>query len=84
MVRGFRPVTGVQGLKTKGFAMLYNPTDKPISRKLALPLYYCGLSETAQVSVDEGEFSSYTLNRDYEIELEVSIPAHGSRRVVIK
>ncbi|MCK5066940.1 MAG: hypothetical protein KAR16_05860 [Bacteroidales bacterium] len=71
-------------LKTKGFAMLYNPTDKPISRKLALPLYYCGLSETAQVSVDEGEFSSYTLNRDYEIELEVSIPAHGSRRVVIK
>lgn len=71
-------------LENKGFAMLYNPTDEPISRKVVLPLYYCGLKENAQVSVDEGEFSSYTLNREYEIEVEVSIPAQGSSMLIIK
>lgn len=71
-------------LETRGLAMLYNPTDEDIRRKVLLPLYYTGLTETAQISVDEGEFSSYSLNREYEIEIELSIPANGSRRVVIK
>jgi hypothetical protein len=71
-------------LETKGFAMLYNPTDEEMQRRVILPLYYCGLTETAEVSADEGEFAVYSLNREYEIEIEVSIPAHGSSRVLIK
>jgi len=71
-------------LEFKGFAMLYNPTDEDISRLITLPLYYTGLSERAQVSVDEGENKSYPLNREFEIEIEVSIPAHGSRMLIIK
>jgi hypothetical protein len=71
-------------LEIKGFAMLYNPTVEPIRRKIVLPLYYCGLKETAKVSVDEGEYISHGLNRDYEIEVEVLIPANGSVRIKIK
>jgi hypothetical protein len=71
-------------LEIKGFAMLYNPLDEDISRKVVLPLYYTGLRDTAQLAVDEGEFSPYVLNREYEITVEVSIPAHGSRYIAIK
>ena len=72
------------GLEIKGFAMLYNPTDEEIRRRVVLPLYYTGLLETAHVSVDEGEFSAYSLNREYEIIVEVSIPAKGSKKIIIQ
>lgn len=36
-----------------GLAMLYNPLDEPIHRRIRLPLYYTGLRDTARVRIGE-------------------------------
>ncbi|MBN2329102.1 MAG: alpha-galactosidase [Candidatus Omnitrophica bacterium] len=60
-------------LKTRGFAMLFNPSKEVIERTIALPLYYAGLTDVARVREKEGEFAEYTLDREYRIELPVRI-----------
>ena len=65
------------GLEEKGFAMLYNPTNKEITRVIKLPLYYTGLTRKAKISQDGGKARKYRLKRDYSIEVEVTIPASG-------
>jgi hypothetical protein len=64
-------------LNEKGFVLLYNPLKENILRKIKLPLYYTGLTDIANVSVHEGRAAIYKLNRDYSIDVEVSIPAEG-------
>ena len=65
------------GLEEKGFAMLYNPTNKGITRVIKLPLYYTGLTRKAKISQDGGKARKYRLKRDYSVEVEVTIPASG-------
>jgi hypothetical protein len=71
-------------LEIKGYAMLYNPTGEEIQRSISLPLYYTGLSESATISIGEGEPATYSLSRDYQAEIEVTIPANGSSSILIK
>ena len=65
------------GLEEKGFAMLYNPTNKEITRVIKLPLHYTGLTKKAKISQDGGKARKYRLKRDYSVEVEVTIPASG-------
>jgi len=60
-------------LKQKGLVMLFNPTKEKITRKIKLPLYYAGLSTTATVKEKDKLARKYSLNRNYEIELTVTI-----------
>jgi hypothetical protein len=60
--------------KTKALLMLFNPLGNPINRTIKLPLYYTGLDKTATV-VQDGKQRVYALNRDYSIEVPVTIPA---------
>ncbi len=62
-------------LKEKGFAMLYNPTKQKIIREIKLPLYYTGLTNKAIVKDKNGSIKKYTINRNYEIIVKVSIEA---------
>lgn len=71
-------------LKEKGFAMFYNPTDTVMVRTIQLPLYYSGLTETARVREQEGKPVTYRLDRNYAIELKVTIPANGYTWYVIE
>ncbi|GAB3652372.1 hypothetical protein GCM10028791_21850 [Echinicola sediminis] len=71
-------------LEEKGLAMFFNPTDGEITREIKLPLYYTGLSETAQVREKEGTSRTYKLARDYSITLEVTIPANSYTWYVIE
>ena len=61
------------GLKKRGFALLFNPTDQTIQRDIHLPLYYTGLTKTAKVREQDGKFKKYKLNRDYSIALSFEI-----------
>lgn len=70
--------------KEKGLAMFYNPTDKEMIRKIQVPLYYTGLTKTANIREQEGAPAVYTLNRDYTVELTVKIPANGYTWYVIE
>lgn len=71
-------------LTEKGFVLLYNPLKESILRKVKLPLYYTGLTDKARISVQDGEVKTYTLNRDYSVEVEVSIPAEGYIWLVVR
>ena len=70
--------------KEKGLAMFYNPTDQEITRNIQLPLYYTGLSKTASIREQEGISKTYTLDRNYTVNLAVRIPAKGYTWYVIE
>ncbi len=70
-------------LTEKGFMLLYNPLKEPINRQVKVPLYYSGLTDKASVRIQEGNAVSYTLDRDYSITVEVSIPAESYTWMVV-
>jgi len=72
------------GLKEKGLAFVFNPLDQPIERKLKLPLYYTGLSESAVIREKDGTPRRVRLARDYSAEIDVTLPAHGWTWLVIE
>ncbi|MFA5814292.1 MAG: hypothetical protein WC865_01540 [Bacteroidales bacterium] len=67
-----------------GLLMLYNPLEEPITRELKIPVYYTGLSDKVQVAQQEGQAKTYSINRDYEIILTVTIPAKGYQYYILK
>jgi hypothetical protein len=71
-------------LKIKGLMMLYNPTGKPMTRKIKAPLYYTGLSSIARVREKEGTAKTYKLNRDYAINLAFTIAPNSYTWFVIE
>ena len=68
----------------KGLVLLYNPLHSTISKKISLPLYYTGLTNKAFISVEAGVAKLYNLNRDYSVDIDVSIPAKGYIWLLIK
>lgn len=71
-------------LKQKALAMFFNPTDKEITRTIKLPLYYTGLEKKAYIREQENKGKSYKLNRDYTIDLTITIPANEYTWYVIE
>jgi len=69
----------------KGFVMLFNPTNEKLEEEIKLPLYYTGITETATI-YEEGEKKGrkIELDRNYEVDLKVKIPANGYTWFVIK
>jgi hypothetical protein len=64
-------------LKERGLAMIYNPLNEPIQRRIRLPLYYTGLTSRAAIGREDGHSETVALARDYSAEVTVSIPARG-------
>jgi hypothetical protein len=71
-------------LKNKGLAMIYNPLDQPVRREVKLPLYYTGLTTTAEIRVQDGKPQQYKLDRQYNVTVSVAIPARGCTWLVIE
>ncbi|HET6249677.1 MAG TPA: hypothetical protein VFE47_18455 [Tepidisphaeraceae bacterium] len=67
----------------KGLLMVYNPLSTEIRQTIHVPLYYTGLTGTAVLREEDGKAVSYTLGRDYGIELPVVIPPAGRTWFVI-
>ncbi len=71
-------------LEEKGFLLVFNPTDKPITKKIKVPLYYTGLTEKAMIREQESKPKSYKLNREYEVEIEVRVEPNWYNWYVIE
>jgi len=71
-------------LDEKGFVMLYNPTQERITRTVKLPLYYTGLKNKATVKEKGGTSVTYTIGRDYTIELTFTIDTESYTWYVIE
>ncbi len=72
------------GLKTKALVMLYNPLREKMKRTITLPLYYTGLTTTAQVSEKSGKTKEYKLNRNYEIEVTITLAPDSYTWLVVE
>jgi len=72
------------GLKEKGFALVFNPTDRAIEKKLTLPLYFTGLTDEAKIREQEGEGKIYRLDRNYEVQLSVKVGPNSFTWFVIE
>ena len=73
------------GGEEKGMLMVYNALkDRDVTKKIKVPLYYTGLTDKADVSMADGVSKKYTLNRDYSIEIEVTVKANSYTWMVIK
>lgn len=70
--------------KEKGLAVFYNPLNVPITRTITLPLYYTGLEQTARIREQEGKSKTYHLDRNYNVQLTITIPANGYTWYVIE
>ncbi len=71
-------------LTVKGLAVIYNPLDKPITRRITLPLYYTGLKLFAKIRVETGKMKKYNLSRTYSVNVTLTIPARGHTWLVIE
>ncbi len=71
-------------LKKKGFLLVFNPTDNIIKKKIKVPLYYTGLTETAKIREQENSPQQFKLNREYEIEIEVEVQPNWYNWYVIE
>jgi hypothetical protein len=61
-------------LQTCGLLMVFNPTSYEISQYLTVPMYYTGITETALVSHENATAVKYSLTRNYDIFLPVTLP----------
>lgn len=65
-------------LKERGLVLFFNPLDETLTRMVRLPLYYTGLSDTAWIREQEKtEAKLYKLDRDYSVEITVTLPPRG-------
>lgn len=68
------PKGGSQG--EHGVLFAFNPTDVDITGNISIPLYYTGLQDAVIVAQEGGNNATYHLQRDYNIILEMKIPAN--------
>lgn len=59
----------------KGMVVVFNPTERDITKEIKLPLYYTGLKSKAKVIAEDGAMKTYQLNGQEELVLPVSIKA---------
>ena len=71
-------------LPEKGFLSVFNPTPKSITEVIVLSLYYTGLTDTAEISQGDDLSKTYRLDRNYCVELSVTVPATGYTWFVVR
>ena len=71
-------------LDPRGLAMVYNPTSQTQQMNLKLPLYYTGLVEVAQICRNGGESTEYSIDRDYNVQIQIEMAPRSIDYLVIK
>ncbi len=68
----------------KGLLMVYNPLEEDITKEIRVNLYYTGLSNTAMIAEQDGKSERYNLDREFNVEIPVSVPARSQTWYVIR
>ena len=71
-------------LKQKGFVMLYNPLKEEVTRLVKLPVYFTNQHEVVYIREKEGSAKTYKVSRNYDVEINVKIPANGYTWLVLE
>ena len=62
---------------------LFNPTDRPLTRTIKLPLHYTGLTQRALIAMDGEATREVELDAQDCAKINVSIPAEGYIHVFV-
>ncbi|MCQ0112636.1 hypothetical protein [Zhouia amylolytica] len=68
----------------KGLLMVFNPTNKVITKHINVPLYYTGIKDRAAIEMKGGYKTKVKLNRDYSMDISVQVPANDYSYIIIK
>lgn len=71
-------------LKKKGMLVVFNPLNEPVTRTLRVPLYYTGLTKTAQIWERGTAAREFSLDRDYAVEIPVTVKPQGMNWFVVE
>jgi hypothetical protein len=76
-------------IEERGLALIFNPTEKPMTRDFHLPLYYSGVDKEVSISIhtgydDPGTAQIFELDRNYTVTVPVTVPAQGHIWLLIK
>jgi hypothetical protein len=71
-------------MQSCGLAIVFNPLDHPVSKTLTLPLYYTGVTGTAHIREKEGPVKEYALDRQYNVQIPIEVPARGNTWLVVR
>jgi len=71
-------------LDQKGMLVVFNPLKAAVEKTLKVNLYYTGLTDTAQIREQDGKSIESQIDRNYNIEIEVNIPAEGMNWFVVE
>jgi hypothetical protein len=64
-------------LAEKGMLVVFNPLEQDVRRTIRVSLYYTGITDFAAISANGDAPAEYHLNRDYTVDLTVTVPAGG-------
>jgi hypothetical protein len=70
--------------REKGLLMVYNPLETAVSKTLRIPLYYTGKTTAASLNERDVGRQTLQLDREYNIELPVTVAAHGVTWFVVE
>ncbi|MEL7499994.1 MAG: alpha-galactosidase [Planctomycetota bacterium] len=71
-------------LKQQGMLVVHNPTEKPLTELIKVNLYYTGATDWVTVSERDRTDQTYKLNRDFTIDLSVTVDANSMNWFVLK
>jgi len=71
-------------LEPKGLAVVFNPLKRDVESTLVLPLYYTGLTDSAEVRREGGPPVRYALDGQCRLRLPVKLRARGWTWLVIR
>lgn len=63
--------------KEKAALVVFNPLKEQRTKSIRVPLYYTGLEKSVTIEGEEAMLEERILNRDFSIDLEVSVEGNG-------
>ena len=73
------------GRANRGMAVLFNPTDAPVTIDIALPLYYTGIATTAALTWQDAPAPVLVpLARDFSVTVSVTVGARNATWALVQ
>ncbi|MDB4746039.1 hypothetical protein OAG52_02500 [Verrucomicrobia bacterium] len=64
-------------LDTNGLLVVYNPLDQEVTKKIQVNVYYTGLSDSADVSINDSTYETLPIDERSRLRIKITTPAHG-------
>merc|ERR1712190_291728 len=72
------------GKTTVGVAMIFNPTAATLSEDIFLNVYYTGLDDVVEVSIDGASHISLKIGRDYGVSISLEMPPNTIHTIALE